>query len=60
LQGYRGQPGVDLDSLINCIQSIANFVETHKDTLIELDINPLAANATKTIALDALIIEKES
>ena len=60
LQGYRGKLGADMKALVDYIFRLAEFVETHKDSLIELDINPLAAGPTKVMALDALIIEKLS
>ena len=41
LQGYRGQQGADLSALSSTILKIAHFVESHGETIEEMDINPL-------------------
>lgn len=58
LQGYRGKPGADIQGLVDYIFRLAEFVETHKNSLVELDINPLAVGPEQIMALDTLIIEK--
>lgn len=58
LEGYRGNPKVNIIALIKIIMNIANFVEQNSDEIVELEINPLAIGPTKAMALDALIIEK--
>jgi len=58
LHGYRGQDGADINTLIQVIKNIAQYVENNKETLLELDINPLAAGPKNTMALDALMIER--
>ena len=59
LTGYRGQTAADMSKLVNTIKNIAEFVVQNCGTLVELDINPLAAGPNNTMALDALIIERE-
>lgn len=55
LEGYRGRPGVNLDSLIDVIQKLAHLIEArHEVTTIE--INPLLVDRLEVIALDARII----
>ncbi len=56
--GYRGQPATDMNELVYSIQKIAQFIENNSDSIVELDINPLAAGPTQTMVLDALIIER--
>ncbi len=58
LANYRGRPSADMEQLVETISNIAQFIENNKETLVELDINPLAAGPEKTMALDALIIER--
>lgn len=41
LNGYRGGEKYDIDALCRTIVSIGNFAAAKKDTLKELDINPL-------------------
>jgi len=55
LEGYRGQPPADLDSLLDAIEAIAAYAEAEAPRLIELDVNPLIAGPRGTIAVDALI-----
>ncbi len=59
LAGYRGKPAAHMDGLTSAILKITQFIEENKNTLIELDINPLAASEAGAVALDALIIEKQ-
>ena len=41
LNGYRGGAKCDIDALCDTIVSIADFASANRDTLKELDINPL-------------------
>ena len=41
LTGYRGALPADIDALAETMVKISNFAEENKDTLKELDINPL-------------------
>ncbi|HAU28759.1 MAG TPA: GNAT family N-acetyltransferase [Rhodospirillaceae bacterium] len=58
LQGYRAQPAAAMDdiaaSLIHTSQLISDFAE-----IAELDINPLLANASGVLAVDARIKVKK-
>jgi acyl-CoA synthetase (NDP forming) len=55
LQGYRGRPKCNLDSLVETILKLAEFAESKADTLIEMDINPLMVLPEEAVAADALI-----
>ena len=55
LHGYRGKPGVNFTALINAIDAIVQFSLSQRDSLIELDINPLMVGQQKSVAADALI-----
>ncbi len=58
LQGMRGKPPVDIDMLVDVILRVSRLVTDHKDTIKELDINPLMLFADGAKVADALIIKK--
>ncbi|MGI9319722.1 MAG: acetate--CoA ligase family protein, partial [bacterium] len=60
LQGFRGQPGCDLDQLVEAILRIASFAATHHECLIEMDVNPLLVTTSGVIAADVMIRLTES
>jgi acetate---CoA ligase (ADP-forming) len=56
LAGYRGKPAADMAALVKSIMAIATFAEAHRDTLLELDVNPLMVRADGAVAVDALVV----
>jgi len=56
LTDFRGKSG-DRDAVIRAIEQIAAFVERHRDTLLEIDINPLivGTKGNGVTIVDALI-----
>jgi acyl-CoA synthetase (NDP forming) len=56
LAGYRGKPAADMNALVKSIMAIAAFAEAHRDTLLELDVNPLMVRADGAVAVDALVV----
>jgi acetyltransferase len=54
LQGYRDHKPADLDAICGVLVKLANLVGDF-DEIVELDINPLLADETGVIALDARI-----
>jgi acyl-CoA synthetase (NDP forming) len=56
LAGYRGKPAADMSALVKSIMAIAAFAEAHRDTLLELDVNPLMVRADGAVAVDALVV----
>jgi acyl-CoA synthetase (NDP forming) len=56
LAGYRGKPAADMGALVQSIMAIAAFAEAHRDTLLELDVNPLMVRADGAVAVDALVV----
>ena len=58
LTGIRGKPPVDMDTLVDVILKVSRLVTDHKDTIKELDINPLMLFAEGAKVVDALIIKK--
>jgi len=56
LHGFRGAPAVDLNRLADVICGISRFAADHRDTIAELDVNPLICAGERIIAVDALIV----
>jgi acyl-CoA synthetase (NDP forming) len=56
LAGYRGKPAADMAALVKSIMAIAAFAEAHRETLVELDVNPLMVRADGAVAVDALVV----
>lgn len=59
LQGYRGQPGVDLDALAQCVADFSKMCMDLADEVEEIDINPVMANENGLVAVDALIVRRK-
>ena len=57
LKGYRGAPAADIDGAVDAAMAVAKFALAHRDTLAELDINPLIVRekGKGAVAADALI-----
>lgn len=58
LQRYRGGPATDLDALAQAITRFSELVADNADLLQEVDVNPLIANGSGSICVDALIVKK--
>ncbi len=56
LEGFRGMPGVDMDRLAQVISDVSRFVADHRDTVAELDVNPLICAGDRITAVDGLIV----
>jgi acetyltransferase len=54
LRGFRGRPPVDLDALANALVSVSRLMLDHPEVM-ELDINPILADAQGVIAVDARV-----
>jgi len=54
LQGYRDRPAADLDAIAAALVRLSYLVARHPE-IRELDINPLLADETGVIALDARV-----
>ncbi len=55
LNGFRGAPCADRSALIAAIQAIISYVVEHRETLAEIEVNPLLCLAEGAVAVDALI-----
>ena len=55
LEGYRGRPAVDILSVANEIYKLCITFQEHKETLSEIEINPLFVYRTHVSAIDVLM-----
>ena len=55
LDGFRGQPPVDIDALADVILSLAALAQIHCEDIAEIEINPLIARADGHTIADARI-----
>jgi acetate---CoA ligase (ADP-forming) len=56
LEGFRGMPAVNIQRLVQVISDVSRFAADHRDTVAELDVNPLICAGDRITAVDALII----
>ncbi len=57
LAGFRGRPKADVGAVIDAVMAVAAFAEAHRESLAELDLNPLLVlpEGKGAVAVDALI-----
>ncbi|MAB86135.1 MAG: acyl-CoA synthetase [Rhodobacteraceae bacterium] len=55
LEGFRGNPPVDLDALLAAINAVQAYVLANAERVEEVEINPLICTQDNAIAADALI-----
>lgn len=57
LQGFRGRSAGDIAATISAIEAVAAYAEAHRDSIVELDVNPLLVlpDGQGVVAVDALI-----
>jgi hypothetical protein len=60
LKGARGEPPADMASLAEAISNLSIFAAAHADALDSVEMNPVRALPDGCVALDALIVKKES
>lgn len=60
LTGFRGSAPCDVEAILEVMEAVSDFAEEHKDTLWELDINPLFVyEEGKDVKIaDALVVEE--
>jgi acetyl-CoA synthetase len=56
LDGFRGMPGANVERLAQVISDVSRFAADHRDTVTELDVNPLICAGDRITAVDALIV----
>ena len=59
LQGVRGKPAVNRQALIDAIVSLSAIAYEFRDSIAEIDINPILVNSREAFAVDALIVPEK-
>ena len=59
LKGYRGQPPVDTDALVEMLLAVSGFVENNP-VVKEIDLNPVIAGTDSAVAVDARVVLEEN
>jgi acyl-CoA synthetase (NDP forming) len=60
LEGYRGQPAIDMDALVDTIVAIGDAALALGDGLESLEVNPLRVGERGVEALDGVAVWKET
>lgn len=60
LAGYRGKPTVNMTAVIDAVMAVQEYVSAHRDSVTEVEINPLICTSERAVAADALIRLSES
>jgi len=57
LAGFRGKPPGDVEALVEAILAIGRYASAHRETLVELDVNPVIVRPAGegVVAVDAMI-----
>lgn len=58
LDGARGRPALDVHAVVRALAVLSRYAWMHRDTIAEIDINPLFVLPAAVIAADALIVGK--
>ena len=59
VEGFRGKSG-DQQSVFRAVEAVADFANTHRGLVEELDVNPLLVLKDGAVAVDALIKMRKS
>ncbi len=60
LQGFRGKAASNRKALIDAIVALSVIAFEFKDSIAEIDINPVLVNNEEALAVDALIVRRKS
>ena len=60
LKGARGAAPADLDALSKAVSILSRFAAANAETIESVELNPLRALPDRALALDALIVKRES
>jgi acyl-CoA synthetase (NDP forming) len=59
LRGWRGAAAADVDALADCVARVSMIAAVQRDTIAEIDVNPVIAGSDGCIAVDALIVRRQ-
>jgi acyl-CoA synthetase (NDP forming) len=57
LDGYRGGPAADKTSIIDAAMKLQTYVVNNKDSIEEIEVNPLICTSTRAVVADALLVK---
>jgi len=57
MHGFRGRPKADVAAAVRAIEAVAAYALTERESVLEIDVNPLMVLAEGAVAVDALIVE---
>lgn len=57
-EGARNQAGLDKEAVVDVLLKVSQLIEDHKETIQEIDINPLIVYPKGVVAADALVVKK--
>ena len=60
LLGVRGKPAVNRQALIDAIVKLSTIAYQLRDSIAEIDINPVLVNSREALAVDALIVPRKA
>ena len=55
LHGYRGAAPARIETIVSAVLAVQDYVVAHRETLEEVEINPLIVTPDRAVAVDALI-----
>jgi hypothetical protein len=58
LGGFRGAPAVDLGGLAELVGRVSEFIGDQRETIAEIDVNPVICAGSRLLAVDALIVKR--
>jgi hypothetical protein len=60
LLGVRGRPAANREALVGIIVKLSQLAFEMRDSIAEIDINPIIANSSEAVAVDALVLRRSS
>ena len=62
LEGYRGAPPVDVETVVEVLVRLSLLISDHREQVAEIDINPLfvRAKGKGVVAADALVVLRDA